>query len=279
MSEGVPGGPERLRVVTWNIHHGVGTDGRLDLARLAGGLGALAPDVVGLQEVDRGFDPRSDWRDQAGELAEALGMHLLRAPAIRRPGPHADAPEGEYGLALLTRVPSRLVGLLPLRLPGTEPRVVLQAEVSTGAGPLTVLVTHLDFGSAAVRRQQAERIASLDVTGPALLLADLNARPGAAELAPLSGWRDAWVEAPERSGGAWPFAGATVSAVPSRWAAGHLVGRTQPARFPLRRVDAVLVRGEVRPMRAAVPRVGGSDHLPLVVDVELPGPAEGPAPA
>jgi endonuclease/exonuclease/phosphatase family metal-dependent hydrolase len=266
----VPAGSERLRLVTWNVHHGVGMDGRLDLARIAGNLAALGPDVVGLQEVDRGFDARSDWRDQPDEIAEALGMHLLRGPALHRPAPSAGAPDGEYGVALLTRAPARLVKLLPLRLPGTEHRVVLHAEVSMAVGPMTVLVTHLDFGSAAVRRRQAERIASLDVAGPALLLADLNARPAAAELAPLRGWRDAWVEAPERSGGAWPFAGATVSAVPSRWASGHLVGRTQPARFPLRRVDAVLVRGEVQPLRAEVPRIGGSDHLPLVVDVELP---------
>lgn len=258
----------RLRAVTWNLHHGVGTDGRLDLDRIADALRGLDADVVGLQEVDRAFDARSDWRDQAGELAEALGLHLLRAPAIRRPGREPGDPDGEYGNALLTRAPAAPVRLLPLELPGHEPRAVLQARTAA----LTVLVTHLDFGSRAARRRQAERVAGLDVTGPAVLLADLNARPQAPELAVLArvGWRDAWVEAPARSGGSWPFRGATVSAVPSRFASGHLLGRTQPARLPVRRVDAVLVRGGVRPVRAEVPPAEGSDHRPLVVDLELP---------
>ena len=262
-------------MVTWNVHHGVGTDGRLDLRRIAGNLAALEPDVVGLQEVDRGFDARSDWRDQPGELARALDMHLLRAPAIRRPPSEPGGADGEYGVALLTRAPAQLVGVLPMALPGVEPRVVLRARVDAAVGPVTVLVTHLDFGSAAARRRQAAAIAALDVPGPAVLLADLNARPQARELTPLAGWRDAWVEAPERSGGAWPFAGGTVGVLPSRWASGHVTGRTQPARFPLRRVDAVLVRGGVRPLRATVPRVGGSDHLPLVVDLEVAEPPSG----
>jgi endonuclease/exonuclease/phosphatase family metal-dependent hydrolase len=270
----------RLRAVTWNLHHGVGTDGRLELGRIARVLRDLDPDVAGLQEVDRGFDARSDRRDQAGELAEALGLHLLWAPAIRRPGQGPGGSDGEYGVALLTRAPAVLVDLVPMQLSGHEPRVVLQAR----AGGLTLLVTHLDFGSRSVRRRQAERVAGLDVVEPAVLLADLNARPQAPELAPLTrvGWRDAWAEAPDRSGGSWPFAGATVSALPSRFASGHLVGRTQPARFPVRRVDAVLVRGGVRTLRAEVPRseasrAEASDHRPLVVDLELPGPSEGPS--
>lgn len=265
----------RLRAVTWNLHHGVGTDGRLDLGRTARVLRGLDPDLAGLQEVDRGFDARSQRRDQAGELADALGLHLLWAPAIRRRGQGSGGTDGEYGVALLTRAPADLVDVVPMELPGHEPRVVLQARV----GALTVLVTHLDFGSRSVRRRQAERVAGLPVTGPAVLLADLNARPQAPELAPLArvGWRDGWTEAPERSGGAWPFPGATVSALPSRFASGHLMGRTQPARLPVRRVDAVLVSGGVRPLRAEVPRgeaarAEASDHRPLVVDLELPGP-------
>ena len=41
-----------LRVVTYNIHHGVGVDGKLDLNRIAEVIRAAKADLVALQEVD-----------------------------------------------------------------------------------------------------------------------------------------------------------------------------------------------------------------------------------
>ena len=55
----------RLRVATFNIHHGVGADGRLDLTRTADVISATGASVVGLQEVDRTLSARSGWVDQA----------------------------------------------------------------------------------------------------------------------------------------------------------------------------------------------------------------------
>ena len=46
--------PMMLRVLTYNIHHGEGTDGRFDLPRLAGVMKSVQPDLVALQEVDEG---------------------------------------------------------------------------------------------------------------------------------------------------------------------------------------------------------------------------------
>ena len=45
--------PPRLPVLTYNIHHGEGTDGKFDYERLAQVITGLQPDVVALQEVDR----------------------------------------------------------------------------------------------------------------------------------------------------------------------------------------------------------------------------------
>ena len=41
-----------MRVATWNIHGGVGADGRFDLARVVALLARAEPDIVALQEVD-----------------------------------------------------------------------------------------------------------------------------------------------------------------------------------------------------------------------------------
>ncbi len=45
--------PKPLRVLCWNIHHAEGTDGKLDLSRVARVIKAAQPDLVFLQEVDR----------------------------------------------------------------------------------------------------------------------------------------------------------------------------------------------------------------------------------
>jgi hypothetical protein len=66
-----------LRVMTYNIHVGVGMDKKLDLPRIAGVINAQRPDLVGLQEVDRGVT-RTPRIDEIAELAsKANRLHFL----------------------------------------------------------------------------------------------------------------------------------------------------------------------------------------------------------
>ena len=63
--------PERQppTAVSYNIHHEVGEDGALDPGRISEVIRAAGADVVALQEVDRHWSERSDFADQASELA------------------------------------------------------------------------------------------------------------------------------------------------------------------------------------------------------------------
>src|SRR5687768_6294484 len=61
-----------IRFMTFNIHHGVGSDGNLNLDRTADAIRAANPDVVALQEVDAYFSQRSGCKDQVAELASKL---------------------------------------------------------------------------------------------------------------------------------------------------------------------------------------------------------------
>src|SRR5687768_9961267 len=63
-----------FRVMTYNIHHGEGVDGKLDLERIATLIQQERADLVALQEVDRGVT-RTAKRDLAKELAELTDMH------------------------------------------------------------------------------------------------------------------------------------------------------------------------------------------------------------
>src|SRR5215207_8498273 len=70
-----------LRVLSYNIHHAEGTDGKLDLARIAGVIRAAEPDLVAVQEVDRDTT-RTNKVDQTAELAKLTKLHGEFAKAI-----------------------------------------------------------------------------------------------------------------------------------------------------------------------------------------------------
>ncbi len=95
----------------------------------------LDADVVGLQEVDakphleHGFD-------QVEYLAAATGLTGIAGPTLVR-------HYGEYGNALLTRLPVRGTTPIDLSIDGREPRGAIDAEVDAHGVRCRVLVTHL----------------------------------------------------------------------------------------------------------------------------------------
>jgi endonuclease/exonuclease/phosphatase family metal-dependent hydrolase len=169
-------GPLQLRVLSYNIHHGEGVDRKLDLPRIAELITSVEPDLVALQEVDRGT-ARTHKVDQPAELARLTGMNAVFGGNIRFQG-------GDYGNAVLSRFPIRRYKnhLLP-RLDNGEQRGVLEMEIEipNGFGTLLFLATHLDH-----RAGDRERIASAKMINrlvtdrtscPAVLAGDLNDVP------------------------------------------------------------------------------------------------------
>lgn len=60
-------GQSTLKLMSYNIHHGVGLDERLDFNRIAKVINRKRLDVVALQEVDS-VTQRTGGRDLLGEL-------------------------------------------------------------------------------------------------------------------------------------------------------------------------------------------------------------------
>jgi len=231
----------RLRAVTWNIHSCVGVDRAYDPERVAVSLEGLGADVVALQEVDW-RTPRVRNLDQLDLLAERLGLAAAAGPCL-------TDHRGEYGNGLLTR--HRIVAhrTTITEHPGAEPRGVLDAELDVDGAPLRVLVTHLGLSRLARRAQVTRLLELLDAPSPGgapdpptLLMGDLNE------------WLPLRLAARRLYPGAFPT-GASA--------------RTFPARWPLLRLDRALVRPRPASMVARAPKVPGSDHLPLVVDLEF----------
>lgn len=248
----------RVRLVSFNVHHGVGGDGRHDLPRLAQVLAAADADLICLQEVDRHFGDRSEHVDQAVLLSQALRMELAWGPSIDEPD--SSGGRRQYGNALLSRLP--VLGSELHRLPGRgEPRTALRVRVQLAGGPLWVTTTHLSSRSADDRAAQATAVAALHTERQAaVLVGDLNADAAAPELAALRAHLgDAWELAADRSDQAGRF-----SLHPHQ-------GLTHPARRPRVRIDQVWVSAGVTVTGARVlDGAGASDHHPLLVDLEVP---------
>lgn len=160
-----------LRVLTYNIKHGLGTDGRVDLERSATLIRELEPDLVALQEIDQGAE-RTGGVAQARELGRRTAMASFFGPFMPFQG-------GHYGMALLSKLPYR--DLTNHQLPdGAEPRAAAAARVALPTGEELVFVgVHL-------YRTEDERLAQVrsllrlyeDEEAPVILAGDFNSEPG-----------------------------------------------------------------------------------------------------
>jgi endonuclease/exonuclease/phosphatase family metal-dependent hydrolase len=236
-----------VTVGTFNIHHGVGARGRLDLERTAGTVEDAGLDVVALQEVDRRWSARSGFVDQARFLADRLAMSMAFGPCLVL-DPLEEGPR-EYGTAVLSRHPlGRTRNTLLPRPRGGEQRALLEADIDVGGLTLRCLATHLHHRSRTERLAQVEAInatvAERDV--PTVLLGDLNARPGSPEIAAVT----------RHLVDTWSVGGGTG-------------GHTFSARSPHIRIDYVLTSPDITVKAARVVPTDASDHLLVSVDLAL----------
>lgn len=154
---------EVLRVATFNIRHGRGLDGEVDLARTAAAIVETGAELIALQEVDRNMR-RSGKTDQGVMLAQATGLQISFFPTLARGG-------GEYGIALAARRP---LDAFVHRLPNPEedePRIALSFSWSG----VNIIATHLAT-RARSRRAQTAALATLaaETPPPVLVMGDLN---------------------------------------------------------------------------------------------------------
>ncbi len=169
-----PDTPRLLRVLTYNIHHGAGMDERLDLNRIADVIASVQPDLVSLQEVDRGVG-RTHNLDQAANLGTLTGMYAAFGKA-------RNYGDGDYGVAILSR--HRILDVANHPLPsggGRETRTALEIEVYIdGIGKVRFVATHLQHNSLPDRVAQMDTLNALFVQSnnqPVIIAGDLNESP------------------------------------------------------------------------------------------------------
>jgi endonuclease/exonuclease/phosphatase family metal-dependent hydrolase len=235
-----------LRVLSYNVHHCEGVDGKLDVARIAKVIADQKPDLVAVQEVDVNTT-RTNKVDQAKELGKLTGLNVEFAKAI-------DFQGGEYGQVILSKFPIGKPAVHPLPgKPGQEKRVVAEVKVpaATGRPAFTFLGTHFAHDDAKMREEQAAKVNELFTTGdePTILAGDLNATPESSPMKALAGH--------------WAFATAPAKDF-----------LTIPAEKPRSHIDFVLVRPAARfkvVEAKVIPEAVASDHRPVLAVVDLLG--------
>ena len=233
-----------LRVMTYNIHVGVGMDKKLDLKRIADVINHEHPDLVGLQEVDRGVK-RTEGKDEIGELAAMTHMDYAFAHNL-------DYQGGQYGVAILSRFLIQKTDHQKFENKReAERRGMIRVEVEIDGRKVNFVTTHLDYQYEDGRLFETEQLLRfLDgLKGPLIVVGDFNDEPaGSAYKLMLTRFADAW---------------------PGSRAKGE--GLSYPADKPAKRIDYIFYgTGDgVRARKSLLVNTLASDHLPVVAELEL----------
>ncbi len=242
-----------IRVMTYNIHVGVGMDKKLDLTRIASVINTQHPDLVGLQEVDRGVE-RTQRIDEIAELAKLTKMDYAFAFNLKYQG-------GQYGVAILSREPIRATDHhLYLNKREAERRGFIRAEVRIGGRLISFVTTHLDYQYEDGRVFEAEQLlaAIKDVKAPLIIVGDFNDEPtGGAYKLMAKEFYDSWMQVAY-----------------GQWLDGtdRNEGLTYPADKPIKRIDYIFTRRSdgLKTKRVWNVETLASDHVPVVADLQLP---------
>ncbi len=228
-----------IRVASYNMRKGIGTDRRRDPHRTLAVLSELDADVVALQECDR----------RLGERASALPESALAAagwePVALAQRPHSL---GWHGNALLVRSGVHVVEARALDLPTLEPRGAVMADLEVDGRPLRVVGMHLDLSGLWRRRQLRFILNAVHHEerdgGAAVMLGDMNQ---------------------------WSDRGCLTEFGPQH----RLIatGASFHSRRPVASLDRIVVTGPVEVGRSAVHHSPtarrASDHLPVWADLIL----------
>lgn len=230
-----------FRIMTYNIHHGEGLDGVVNLERITGVIKKENPDILLLQEVDVNLS-----RSENIDIPQFLSKNTELKYVVF--GKNLDIEKGGYGNATLSRFPITSSKNYQFEQIGPEQRGVLVAEITVIGQNLLVLNSHFDHSEDDSERiNYAEKIINeiLPEYHPDAVLfgGDFNDIPTSRMYQKLT----------EEFEDTWPI---------FRQAEGFTI----PANQPTKRIDYILFSGSIQPDSIWVSRTEASDHLPVVAD-------------
>ncbi|MGE7602367.1 endonuclease/exonuclease/phosphatase family protein [Peribacillus sp. NPDC097675] len=235
-----------VKVMSFNIHHGVGIDGILDMERIARIVEVEGAEIIGLQEVDNQWSERSDFEDQAEWLAQRLNMHYIYMANIDRAPFKTGKNRRQYGAAILSAYPIvHAQNYLLTKIGESEQRGLLEIVIDIKGYKINVYNTHLAL-TANERHIQLNEIIQISHAkkGPKVLMGDFNTTPQSKELLSISShYNDAFADQNE--------------------------AYTYDAEGIPKRIDYIFTSKEIKTSQAKVIYTPGSDHYPIIVTLTL----------
>mgnify|MGYP001198475592 CR=1 FL=1 len=236
----------QLKIMTFNIHHGKGTDGQLNLRRITDLIKTQQADLIGLNEVDRNFSKRSDNVDQISSIADQLPMDYAYGPALSLKT-KSSAMNRQYGNALLSQHPITFINNYRLRFRVVEDRALLETKILIGEQPVKVYVTHLSLDPLTHKQQTKFILKTVQRESlPVIILGDWNMRPRSKSWHLITAYlQDAWAQNGEGD------------------------GHTYPSYRPHARLDYIFLSHhfQVKWTNVVYDNPEASDHLPVVATV------------
>jgi endonuclease/exonuclease/phosphatase family metal-dependent hydrolase len=253
-----------LTIITYNIRHGKGMDGIVNIGRIGSLLNTYKADIIGLNEVDCHFSKRSNYINQPNSLSEHLYMNYVFGATISKPPPlikqRSNLPllDKEYGNVILSPHPiiQSQNHIIPSReFPFSENRSLLEATITIrNKISIKVYVGHFSLQKK-IRKKQIQMARGkiqhdIEAGYPIVFMGDFNMSPKNtlwAELHPLL--QDCWKVSEK-----------------------HITnGATFPSVYPITRLDYILTSREFRVLSADViySNPKASDHLPLRVTMAI----------
>ncbi len=235
----------KLKVLSFNIHHGKGLDKRVNLERIANIIKSSEADIIGLNEVDVSFGKRSQFLNQAAILAEQLEMKFVFGPVITRK--KSDEMAGEYGNVILSRFNminhnNHLLFSYPYL---AEPRGLLEVNFEISGKVISAFVTHLSINPFLQRKQIMDIESILQRKSNVILMGDFNMSPVSRNHSYISRFlRDS----SERE-----------------------CGNTYPANKPRKKLDYIFIHDDITAVESKVLTNDpvASDHLPLLTEISI----------
>ena len=252
--------PVTIKVLSYNIHYGVGIDSKKDLQRIADVINRLDPDIIGLQEVADSI--------MTAKLSHLTNMIGVFGASTEKETPNLyrllgiTVPESQlfYGDAILSKHPIKYIGNLSIPSASSSRYEAICVDVNLshiyGEGTtIRFITTHFDYletiGSQVARKAAVEVIETAffndTISLPSILTGDLNATPQSDPVKLLQ--KNGWVN--ENFGKSL---------------------LTVPSVVPTKQIDYVLVRPKEQ-WRIIDVRVieesAASDHLPILMTLEV----------
>lgn len=235
-----------LRIMSYNMHTAIGTDGILSLPRIAEVIKGSKAEVVVLNEVDRHYDPRSNYVDQLQWLADELKMqYVFQKTTWKAAIPASGNKPREFGHAILSKYPVAQLNARIYDAYGTHYHGLLETKVTVGERSFLFYITHLDTDPANLSSQSIQlREWMAERTGTKILCGDMNAIPEHPAIVHISeGMKDAFAEQQD----AFTF----------------------KANNPTIRIDYILGSPELSFTNSKVIHSLASDHFPIITDIDL----------